>query len=403
MPFSGSNDSSLPQHVQDLSETKRKEWVGAFNGRFEDCRKDDKTVKECESSAFAVANAAVGSKDMDRPDVWEFIARRVNQEKADYNPLGGTKAKACANCTFFISPNDCTIVQNYPTPISPTGLSRFWEAVEAVEPTPLAVVIVDDETKEAEGTKAKHKKTEGGVEYGASDFAVVPDAEKPSTWKLRLAEESSGNFTVAQVARAITAMQPSGFRGNKVELGPGGKDQAVGRIRGAISKLSGADDDQKKDLRQRLNKVKSVIPPFAVFKDQFGDVRWLGVVTNNFEDREKEIFTEAAHKDYIDFIDRRQKYPELWVWHEPGAKIGQADWAEYSDGFVVMSGIVDPEYEEIANRIAEDSVGMSHGFLYKDEKDGLIPWYRSFEVSVLPSSVAANPWTGFTLETKEVL
>lgn len=97
-------------------------------------------------------------------------------------------------------------------------------------------------------------KTDGGVSYSAGDYADVEDPEKPSTWKLRLAEGKSGNYTVAQVGRAITALQPGGFRGNRVEIGTS-KDEVVKKINAAIGKTDG-DTAQKKNLRERLDAVK---------------------------------------------------------------------------------------------------------------------------------------------------
>src|SRR3990170_9096888 len=101
-------------------------------------------------------------------------------------------------------------------------------------------------------------KTEGGTEFVASDYADVPDPESPNLWKLRLAEGSSGNFTVAQVARAITALQPGGFRGQQVDLG-NRKAEVIGKINAAIGKIEGVDDAQKKNLRDRLDAVKAKV------------------------------------------------------------------------------------------------------------------------------------------------
>jgi len=61
-------------------------------------------------------------------------------------------------------------------------------------------------------------KTEGGVEYPASAYAYTPDLEKPSTWKLRLWEDKDKKETAIQVGRAVAALGPSGFRGNKVQI-----------------------------------------------------------------------------------------------------------------------------------------------------------------------------------------
>ncbi len=71
--------------------------------------------------------------------------RKASQEVASYDPLGGTPANACANCLFFISPNRCSVVEDWPVAISPTGLSKFWTTIPDVKPTPLEVVIVGRE------------------------------------------------------------------------------------------------------------------------------------------------------------------------------------------------------------------------------------------------------------------
>ena len=60
-------------------------------------------------------------------------------------------------------------------------------------------------------TKQAQMKTEGGVQYPATDFAYVPDPEKASTWKLRLSETRPGNVTRAQLGRAAAAFSPGGF------------------------------------------------------------------------------------------------------------------------------------------------------------------------------------------------
>jgi len=100
----------------------------------------------------------------------------------------------------------------------------------------------------------KITKFEAGADFPAEDYADVPDLEKPSTWKLRLTE-SPGRLTVAQIARAITAMQPGGFRGQQVEIGTS-KAEVAKRINAAIGKVEG-DESQKEGLRQRLSAVKT--------------------------------------------------------------------------------------------------------------------------------------------------
>lgn len=277
----------------------------------------------------------------DRMELWDIYDRQITQEFANYNTLGGTGEKACANCQWYIAPSGCVVVQSSPEPIVPNGLSNQWK--ERVRPTsmiPIPVVVVDmPESQSAINIigEKQETKTEGGIEYKASDFAVVPDADTPSTWKLRLAEDQSGDFTIAQVARAITAMQPGGFRGNRVQLTTDEKSQAVTSIGSAIGKTNGTDE-QKANLHERLDDVKetsititmprslkamflsklttvldavrgTVAAPldvgtgqsFVTFKDMNDQWRWFSWTSNKYRDRDNppEIFEDSAHKDYV--------------------------------------------------------------------------------------------------------
>lgn len=84
-------------------------------------------------------------------------------------------------------------------------------------------------------------KTEGGEQYPAEAFAYVPDPEKPSTWKLRLWEDPSKKETVAQVSRAVSALSPAGFRGQKVDIPSGDLAGVKSRIRVAWKRVNGPD------------------------------------------------------------------------------------------------------------------------------------------------------------------
>ena len=61
-------------------------------------------------------------------------------------------------------------------------------------------------------------KREDEQDFPAEAFAYVPDSEKPSTWKLRLWDSLEERETAAQVGRAVAALGPGGFRGNRVQL-----------------------------------------------------------------------------------------------------------------------------------------------------------------------------------------
>ena len=244
-------------------------------------------------------------------------------------------------------------------------------------------------------------KTEGGVRYRASDYADVPDPEKPSTWKLRLAEGRSGRFTVAQVARAITALQPGGFRGNPVELGTP-RTRVIARISRAIGQIEGASDAQKARLRERLAAVKAAgAGAFRVYKGADGRYRWLAVYSNALRDREGDVIPEAEHKAFVAWADATGNYPELWLWHTPGTRLGQADVLDVADGFALAGGYFDADKEGAARALARlaPDLGVSHGFTFEERTpNGELLGYRTREISPLPRERAANLYTGLLIQ-----
>lgn len=178
--------------------------------------------------------------------------------------------------------------------------------------------------------------------------------------------------------------------------------KAMPKIREMAKKMKiGMMDEKKEDYDGA----------FSTFKDAEGQYHWIGIVTNKFRDRDTrrhpkgEIVTEAAHKEFMAYLDAHpEQAPELWTWHTPGtARKSRAYWWDYDDkGFVVMSG---PLTEDEAKAFDEnESLGMSHGFyaLERDEKQGLILKYRTFEVSELPPQFVANEWTDFAAIRKEL-
>ena len=64
----------------------------------------------------------------------------------------------------------------------------------------------------------KQMKTEDGVEFPAEAYAYVPDRERPSTWKLRLWDSPEEKITPRQLGRAVAALGPGGFRGQRVQI-----------------------------------------------------------------------------------------------------------------------------------------------------------------------------------------
>ncbi len=86
-------------------------------------------------------------------------------------------------------------------------------------------------------------KTEDGIKFPAAAYAYMPDAEKSSTWKLRLWEDLDKKVTRAQLGRAAAALSPGGFRGQKVAIPSADLPAVKRKIRTEYRKLDVDDED----------------------------------------------------------------------------------------------------------------------------------------------------------------
>ena len=128
--------------------------------------------------------------------------------------------------------------------------------------------------------------------------------------------------------------------------------------------------------------------------------------SNDFEDREGEIFTRKAIDHAVARVDiGATPPPELWVWHlGEGVKVGQADWVARQEHFLIAAGEFDStpraqkarDYYAMPKHAKQTSV--SHGFTYpRSQFDGKhYHEFNTFEISLLPRGVEANRYT--TLE-----
>jgi hypothetical protein len=132
--------------------------------------------------------------------------------------------------------------------------------------------------------------------------------------------------------------------------------------------------------------------------------RWLAWWTNSFEDREKEFFPAKAIDAYIARVDMGiVPYPELWAWHTPGTKHGQADYLARIGNFALASGTFDDNAAGSAAKAAYQRKGqryqMSHGFFYEParKQGGVYHQFNTFELTTIPAKAqaAANSFTDF--------
>lgn len=118
----------------------------------------------------------------------------------------------------------------------PAHLHEGWLVMKAADP-----VDVDK-------AMDKPMKTEDGTAYPAGAFAYVPDAEKPSTWKLRLWESPEDKVTRRQVGMAVAALG-EGFRGQKVEIPADDLASVKSKVREAWSSVHEEGDDMPPVLK----------------------------------------------------------------------------------------------------------------------------------------------------------
>lgn len=170
-------------------------------------------------------------------------------------------------------------------------------------------------------------------------------------------------------------------------------EQKPGLIEVFIAKVKSFGASLRPSVAQEHAGVRSGI----VFYKSDEGIRFFARASNNYKDKHKEIISAAAHNDYVNWAEKQATYPDLLLWHVPSARVGAVDWMDYADGMLCASGIVDKAYEPIAEKLANQEVGVSLGFFGIPNADGVYERYRAFEMSVLPLANAANPWTSFTL------
>ena len=165
-----------------------------------------------------------------------------------------------------------------------------------------------------------------------------------------------------------------------------------------------ADDDTKplpvparKSVVQRI--IDRLLPQNTAFK-MTGN-HFLITWSNNFQDRDGELFSEKAIDDYVRRVDIGMvPMPELWVWHSgKSVRIGQAAMVGRHGHFVVATGEFDDtpgaQRAKAYYQKHQRETGVSHGFTFPTSAfDGRVYHsFNTFEISLLPKAVAANPFT----------
>lgn len=334
-------------------------------------------------------------------DAYEVQGRQMAPSEANYNPLGMSSDKGCANCRWFIGPGACVLVSG---PISPTGISDYWMAPQPVDMASTSEVdepvLVADE-RATWSTAMMNDLPDSSFLYIEAGGSKDADGRTtPRSLRHFPVKDASGKPDAAHVRNALARIPQSG-------VSAGAKSAALSRAR-AMAKKLGVEVAAEKSLG---GSVRDMITNFIELvrgtddvgnviglKEVDGRTRFMCTYTNCFKDKEHSIFATAAHKGYEQWVERTGAYPELWIWHTPGTRLGVADWVAESDGILFASGLIDEGQELRAYGLAaEKDLAMSHGYLYGNVIGDVIQSYRSYEMSLLPRANAANEATTFQL------
>lgn len=176
-----------------------------------------------------------------------------------------------------------------------------------------------------------------------------------------------------------------------------------------VSELLEKDSDNsfREEVAELLKKAKDAgigASSILIEKDATGSWRAVMYPTNNFKDRDGEILSDAAHREYVDWVTKNMDCaPVFCTWHQPGtARANPLDFIGYENGIMVASlPLTEDEAARILKMQSQMDVGLSIGGIALSRNKNIITKYRMFEVSDLPLERAANPFTEIELISKE--
>lgn len=136
--------------------------------------------------------------------------------------------------------------------------------------------------------------------------------------------------------------------------------------------------------------------------------RWIAAYSNNRQDDEQEIISNASHKEFDQALHNKEwQMPEVYLWHIP-YPVGRADYHAYdeSTGFPVAAGHFYAGMEWAAEGVLKEKwTGVSHGMpekwiQYDPQNSKVITRHRTKEITFLPLWAAANK-LAFSIINKE--
>jgi len=286
MPYSKlsdlpSNVKALPQHAQEI-------YQAAFNSAWEQHKGEDGAEPRCHAIAWTAVKGKY--KKNDRGD---WVAKESTKEAVHPH---GDHVCICSKCG-----NEITVEagmkcneQVCPKCGGPMIAQTAGERRESA---------ANESALTGTSLKEQNMKTEDGVQYPAEAYAYVPDADKPSTWKLRLWEDLQKKVTRSQLGRAAAALSPGGFRGQKVDIPREDLPAVKRKIRSEYRKLDVADEDIPKWVMEAG--ARTILADFTLLSE--ATVSGKGVATivvikpGLNSSKERYYPPEVLARDYVAF------------------------------------------------------------------------------------------------------
>lgn len=270
----------------------------------------------------------------------------------------------------------------------------FEKRISDILSAPSEDVQKDLDVMEAESVLAYDKRHEN-IASQLFDKAVLSTASRKKLDSSQFALPSKRKYPIHDKAHVRNALARAAQQMKAGGEGAADARAAMPKIRAAAKRMG---------IGMSMKKENNAI---VVEKDAQGDWRWVGWVSNNFQDRSGDIITEAAHLEFVDWVnkDLPNRAPVFTSCHAPGTvREHPVDFVGYENGFLVMSGkLTEREAEALMTVSKETDIGMSHtGWGLRDPNDvRQITKYRSFEVTDLPRDRADNPFTVVETFSKE--
>lgn len=245
------NVSDVDKHRKGLSDAQKEQWVAVANAAYEQCMAEGGDDATCAPAAIQQANAAIAPVN---GDVTEAAPPPFVASDPATCPDGAALEEAAtlkAQAQGLLRAADRLLANK----ALPQALRSGLQALRAELKRTWADLEQDSDKEKGEGEgkegervdgnvqEAAVYKTEDGKQFPASDYAYVPDPEKPGTWKLRLTSEPGSDPDPRTVGMAIAALG-KGFRGNKAEIPAADLPKVKARIRAAWRKANPDQDEE---------------------------------------------------------------------------------------------------------------------------------------------------------------